>query len=135
MTKYLYNIRALANDLIRLGSQITDREVTGYVLDGLPHDFQLFTTTINDQHNLNFDDVYHLLISKDLMIKRRNAKASLVFAGSSNIRLCCTIIQVQGKEIYEESCWRWEIPGICWLFRKWWSIQRICLLYMVVVTR
>lgn len=35
MTKYLLKIRTLADDLVGSGTQITDWEVIGYILDGL----------------------------------------------------------------------------------------------------
>lgn len=53
------------------------------ILDGLPPDFHPFTT-INAQHSLMFDGVYNLLISINLLIKRRNEEASYVVVGSSS---------------------------------------------------
>lgn len=83
MTEYLFKISSFADNLIGPGFQITNRKVIGYILDNLPFNFHPLTATINSQRSLTFDDVYHFLISGDLMVKTRNAEASSVVVDSS----------------------------------------------------
>lgn len=72
MTDYLLKIRALADNLIGSGLTMTDWEVFGYALDGLPPDFSSFATMVNAQKGLAYDDVCHLLMVEYLTVRCQN---------------------------------------------------------------
>lgn len=72
MTDYLLKIRVLGDNLIRSGLTMTDWEVFGYALDGLPLDFNSFATMVNVQKGLSYDDVCHLLVVEDLAMRCQN---------------------------------------------------------------
>lgn len=82
MTHYLLKIRALVNNLIGSGTQMLNKVIM-YILDGLPPYFHPFTTIFKTKCTMTFNDVYHLLISKDLMVKQRHGEVLLVVVGSS----------------------------------------------------
>lgn len=69
---YLLKIRALTDTLIGSKSMVTDCEIIGYALNRLPIDFSPFSTMVNMQRGLSYNDEYHdLLIAEDLFIHRR----------------------------------------------------------------
>lgn len=76
MTDYLLKFRSLVDNLIGSESQITKREIIGFVLDSLPLDYHPFSMTINTQRMLTFDNVCHLLISEEMMVRHHNIGAA-----------------------------------------------------------
>ncbi|KAI0501873.1 hypothetical protein KFK09_016818 [Dendrobium nobile] len=70
MSQYLTEVKKIVDQISAAGSTVDPEDVIIYILNGLPPEYQSFTTTIRTmQQSLSLDNLYALLISEEIHLK------------------------------------------------------------------
>ncbi|PKU64658.1 Retrovirus-related Pol polyprotein from transposon TNT 1-94 [Dendrobium catenatum] len=70
MTQYLTEVKKIVDQISSAGSSVDSEDVMIYILNGLPPEYQAFTTTIRTmQNSVSLDQLYALLMSEEIHLK------------------------------------------------------------------
>lgn len=88
ISEYLHNIKVVIDTLAATGNRVDDTDVRVYILNGFPHEYAPFVTSIRVRAELvTTDELHALLLSEKLALESVNA--SLQATAAENSRVSC----------------------------------------------